>query len=188
MKREVPLQQAHRILAARPVCLVTTMVKGQVDVMSLAWHCPVSLDPPLVAVAIQPSSYTNELLKQHEECVLNIPGRPMLEAVLVCGRLSGRSEDKVVKLKLALSSGHAVDVPWVESCLAHLECVVVDRLQPGDHVLYILQVVGAWAEDEAFAQTWNAPASAEELAPLLHLGGAVFAMLGGVPARPAEQA
>jgi len=91
MKRMVPLQQAHRMLAARPVCLVTTMLKGRVNVMPLAWHCPVSIDPPLVAIAVHPTSYTHELLRQHEECVLNIPGRPMLEAVLACGSVSGRT-------------------------------------------------------------------------------------------------
>ncbi|MEN6479224.1 MAG: flavin reductase family protein [Anaerolineales bacterium] len=177
MKRMVPLQQAHRMLAARPVCLVTTMLKGRVNVMPLAWHCPVSIDPPLVAIAVHPTSYTHELLRQHEECVLNIPGRPMLEAVLACGSVSGRTEDKVDKLGLALESGQGIDAPWIEGCLAHLECVVVDRLQPGDHMLYILRVVGAWAEEEAFTQVWVTPAVAEELAPLVHLGGAVFASL-----------
>jgi len=181
MKREVPLPQAHRLLAARPVCLVTTMVKGQVNIMTLAWHCPVSLAPPLVALAIHPGAYTDELLRQREECVLNIPGRPMLEAVLLCGSVSGRNEDKAARLGLALESGQNVDAPWIERCLAHLECTIVDRVQPGDHMVYIAQIVGAWAEEEAFTQTWIAPAAAEELAPLHHLGGAVFTSLGLLP-------
>lgn len=187
MKREIPVSQAHRILAARPVCLVTTMVKSQVNIMTLAWHCPVSLDPPLVALAIHPGTYTHELLRQREECVLNVPGRPMLEAVLACGTLSGRSEDKVAKLDLLLETGRSVDVPWIDRCLAHLECVIVDRLQPGDHMVYIAQIVSAWAEEEAFAQTWIVPAAAEELAPLHHLGGAAFASLGLLPGTGEEE-
>lgn len=180
MKREVPLQQAHRLLATRPVCLLTTMSKGQVNVMTLAWHCPVSLDPPLLVMAVHPSTLTHELLRQREECVLNILGRPLLEVALACGSLTGRNEDKVARLGLKLETGQAVDVPWIDGCLAHLECVVVDRVQPGDHMVYIMQIVGAWAEEEAFTQTWIAPPAADELAPLLHLGGAAFATLGSL--------
>jgi len=180
MKREVPPQQAHRLLAARPVCLVTTMSQGQVNVMTLAWHCPVSLDPPLLAMAVHPSTLTHELLRQREECVLNIPGRPLLEAVLTCGSITGRDEDKVSRLGLELEAGQALDAPWVVACLAHLECVLVDRIQPGDHTIYIMQIVSAWAEEEAFGQTWIAPPAADELAPLLHLGGAAFATLGSL--------
>ena len=80
-----------------------------------------------------------------------------------------------------------MDAPWIDRCLAHLECIIVDRVQPGDHVLYIAQIVGAWAEEEAFAQTWIVPAAAEELAPLHHLGGETFASLGLLPGTPGEE-
>lgn len=188
MKREVPQQQAHRLLAARPVLLVTTMVNGQVNVMPLAWHCPVSLDPPLVALAIHPGTFTHDQLRLHEECVLNIPGRPLLETAVACGEVSGRNQDKIARFNLALQDGRAVDVPWIDDCLAHLEGVIVDRLQPGDHIVYIMQIVEAWAEEEAFAHTWIVPAAAEELAPLHHLGGVAFAALKPLPGSPDEEA
>jgi len=178
MKREVPLEQAHRLLAPRPVCLLTTRYKGRVNVMSLSWVSPVSLEPPLVMLAIHPATYTHDLIKRSEESVLNIPGRPLAEQVLACGTLSGKDGDKIQRTGLTLESGRRVEAPWIEECLAHLEGVVVEMVKPGDHTLFLVQIVGAWAEEQAFREVWLLPQENEELAPLIHLGGKRFGLLG----------
>jgi flavin reductase (DIM6/NTAB) family NADH-FMN oxidoreductase RutF len=178
MKREVALDQAHRLLAGRPTCLLTTRYKGQVNVMTIAWVSPVSLGPPLVALAIHPARYTHDMLLLSEELVLNVPGRPLAEKVMQIGSVSGRDEDKLILTGLTLESGRHVEVPWIEECLAHLECAIVDRLAPGDHTLFMAEVVGAWVEEEAFDEWWLAPEENEELSPLIHLGGRRFGLFG----------
>lgn len=178
MKREIPCAQAHRLLSPRPVCLLTTRYKGQVNVMTIAWICPISLAPPLVAMAIHPSRYTHDMLERSEQCVINIPGRPLAEQVLTCGALSGADANKIEITGLTLESGHRVEVPWIDECLAHLECAVEDLLTPGDHTLFIAQVVGAWAEEEAFDEVWLTPEDTEELLPLHHLGSKHFCLMG----------
>ena len=178
MKREISLDLAHRLLAAQPTCLLTTRYKGQVNVMAIAWVCPISLDPPLVSLAIHPSHYTHDLLRRSEECVLNIPGRPLAEQTLLCGSVSGADTDKVTATGLTLESGQRVEAPWIVECLAHLECALVDVLAPGDHSLFVVQIVGAWAETEAFDNLWLVPEETEELLPLHHLGGTRFCTMG----------
>lgn len=183
MKVEIPLGQAHRLLAPRPVCLLTTRYRGQVNVMTIAWVCPVSHEPPLVMMAVHPSTYTHDMLRRSEEAVLNIPGRPLAEQVLACGEASGQDVDKFVTVGLTPESGHRVEVPWVAECLAHIECAIVSVATPGDHTLFIAEVIGAWAEEEAFAGTWlssqdDGAADIEELYPLLHLGGRRFCLPG----------
>ena len=178
MKKEVPLSQVHRLLAPRPVCLLTTRYKGQVNVMTIAWVCPVSLEPPLVVMAVHPSCYTHDMLRRSEECVLNIPGRPLVEQVLRCGTASGQDLDKIASLGLTLESGHRLEVPWIGECLAHLECAVVDLVAPGDHTVFVAEVLGGWAEEEAFDTVWLAPEDGEELLPLHHLGGRQFCLMG----------
>jgi len=178
MKREVPVAKVHRLLAGRPTCLLTTRYKGQVNVMAIAWVYPISLEPPLIAMGIHPSSYTHDMLRRSEECVLNIPGRDLAGQVLECGTLSGGDVDKIEQTGLMLESGRRVEVPWIDRCLAHIECAVVDLLTPGDHTLFIAEVVGAWAEEEAFDEHWLVPEDNEELLPLHHLGGRYFALLG----------
>jgi flavin reductase (DIM6/NTAB) family NADH-FMN oxidoreductase RutF len=178
MKREIPVAQAHRLLAPRVTCLLTTQYRGQVNVMTLSWVCPISLEPPLVLMAIHPSCYTHDMLKRSQECVLNIPGRPLAEQIVRCGTLSGADVDKILVTGLALQSGRRAQVPWLDACLAHLECGIVEESMPGDHGLFIGQVLGAWAEEEAFDGVWLSPEDNEELQPLLHLGGHQFGILG----------
>jgi flavin reductase (DIM6/NTAB) family NADH-FMN oxidoreductase RutF len=175
---EVPLQHAHRLLAARPTCLLTTRYRGRDNVMTLSWTCPVSLEPPLVVLAIHPSRYSHDLLEKGLECVLNIPSRPMGEELVLCGTRSGADGDKLAALGLALESGRRVSAPWLAGCIAHLECDIIDRITPGDHSLFVAEIVGAWAEEEAFSGTWRVRGQPEDLLPLIHLGGSRFGLLG----------
>jgi flavin reductase (DIM6/NTAB) family NADH-FMN oxidoreductase RutF len=177
MKQEVSLDKVHRLLAPRPACLLTVRYKGRVNVMSIGWTCPISIEPPLLTLAIHPSAYTHDLLKGSAEGVLNIPGRNLAEQVLLCGVLSGQDADKLQLTGLTFGSGRRVEAPWIEECLAHIECAVVDIVAPGDHTLFICQVAGAWAENEAFAGNWQ-EAQDDELLPLVHLGGKHFVLPG----------
>ncbi len=178
MLREIPLDLVHRLLAPKPVCLLTTRCKGRVNAMTAVWAGPISLEPPLIALAVHPARYTHDLLARSEECVLNIPARPQAELALKLGSISGADEDKVATCKLQLSSPQRVEAPRIDGCLAYLECAVVERLAPGDHTLFVLQVVGAWAEGEAFGETWLLPEGNDDLAPMVYLGGREFAIPG----------
>ncbi|MHB1294271.1 MAG: flavin reductase family protein [Anaerolineae bacterium] len=178
MQTEIPLNQSHRLIAPRPVCLLTTSYHGQVNVMAASWVCPVSLEPPMVLVAVHPATHTHGMLMHREECVLNVPGRALAEQVQKAGMLTGADMDKVAQLGLTLESGRRVEVPHITECLAYLECAIVDVLQPGDHTLFVAQVIGAWAEEDAFGGSWLAPEDNEELCNLLHLGGSAFCLPG----------
>ena len=178
MKREVPFQNAHRLLAGRPACLLTTRYRGRDNVMTLSWTCPVSLEPPLIVLAIHPSRYTHDLLEKSQECVLNIASRPMGEQLVQCGTRTGADIDKLRTGDFDVESGRRVSALWIGQCLAHIECAVVDRIAPGDHTLFVVEVVGAWAEEEAFADTWRIRSQPEDLLPLAHLGGSLFGLWG----------
>jgi flavin reductase (DIM6/NTAB) family NADH-FMN oxidoreductase RutF len=189
-QEEIPLNQFQRLVAGRPACLLTVRYKGQVNVMTLSWVSPVSSEPPLLGMAIHPSSYTHDMFKRSQECVINIPGRPLAEQVVQCGSVSGQQEDKLALTHLQLDNGRRVQAPWISECLAHLECSVVGTVAPGDHTLFVVEVVGIWAESGAFANGfWLLPDDAEELHPLIHLGDTSFALLGKkitVAAKPNE--
>ena len=178
MKAEVILTKAHRLLTGRPTCLLTTRYKGQVNAMSVAWVSPVSLRPPLLGICIYPACYTHDMLERSQELVLNIPGRALAEHVLTIGSRAGSEGDKLAPIGLTLDSGRRVEVPWIVECLAHIECVIIDRLTPGDHTLFVAEIIGAWAEEEAFNEQWLAPRENPELIPLVHMGGASFSLLG----------
>ncbi|MFQ6014151.1 MAG: flavin reductase family protein [Anaerolineae bacterium] len=175
MKREVPLSSANRLLNNGPVVLVTAMHRGQPNVMTVAWVTPLSFDPPLVGVAISPRAFTHQMIKQSEFFVLNVPGRSLAEQVEKCGRVSGQEVDKFAVVGLTPTDAVEVEAPWIEECLAHLECGVVNAITLGDHTLFVGRVITAWAEEEAFEETWLL--EEEELKPLHHLGASFYGVL-----------
>ncbi len=180
MKCEIPLVRAHRLLAPRPVCLVSVSYRGRTNVMTASWVCPAGLEPPLVMVAIHPSCYSHDLLLRASEFVLNVPARPDLDDVMACGLTSGDGIDKVRALDLHLAEGQRVDAPWLADCIAHIECAVVTTLRPGDHTLFIAEVAGAWVEEEAFDDTWCLEKGDDEIRPLCHIGETRFCLPGTV--------
>jgi flavin reductase (DIM6/NTAB) family NADH-FMN oxidoreductase RutF len=176
-KVELPLTGCLRLLAPGPVVLLSAQYRGRPGLMAAAWLAPAGYAPPLVAVAVSPLANTHYLIGKAQEFVLNIPGRPLAEQVMLAGTLSGRDVDKFARSGLTPVDGRRVTAPWVSECLAHLECGLLQAHDLPDHTLFIGEVVGAWAEEEAYDGAWTL--AADELCPLLHLGAEHFAVPAG---------
>ncbi len=175
-KTEIALTGCLRLLEPGPVTLVTAQYRGQPDVMAAAWVSPASYRPPMVVAAISALNNTHYLISRSQELTINIPGRPLADQVMLCGSYSGRDVDKFVRAGLTAVDGRRVTVPWVDECLAHLECGLIDAIDTGDHTLFLGEIVGAWAEEAAFDEVWKL--EEEELSPLLHLGARHFCIPG----------
>jgi len=177
MKVDITLTRASRLINPGPVVLVTARYRDRINVMPAAWAIPLSKNPPLVGVAIQPSHFTHDLVRRSQQFALNVPGRPLAEAVVRLGSVSGRDvDDKLALVGFTLAEPQETEVPLIEECLAWMECAVVDAFEVGDHTLFVGQVLAARAEQEAFDKTWLS--TEDEAKPLHHLGGALFATLG----------
>ncbi len=185
-KVEIPLSQALRLINAGGVVLVTSRYKDRENVMSASWVTPLSFSPPLVGVAIHPARFTHDLIKKSEQFALNIPNISLLKAVEICGTYSGRDTDKFAKAHITPVDALEIDVPLVEECIGHIECVLTDAFTTGDHTLFVGQVVAATVVEEAFDRVWKL--EDEELKPLHHLGGDFYAVLAKlIPASQVEQ-
>lgn len=180
MRVPVDLAKASRLLNHGPTVLVASAHAGRRDVMAAAWNMPLDFSPPKVAVVIDKSTYTRELVEASGELVLAVPCAAQLEMVSGVGTRSGRELDKFAHYGLNSAPGSAVGAPLIEGCLAWLEC----RLYPEPHVqrtydLFLAEVVAAWAEDWAFRDGhW------QDLPPpqraLHHLGGGNFFTTAGL--------
>lgn len=181
MKVEVPLRRVTRFLNPGPVVLVTAKYRDRTSVMPAAWVIPLSARPPLVGVAIHPARFTHDLVRRSGQFALNVPGRPLAEAVARLGSVSGHDvDDKLALVGLTPADPKQIDAPLIEECLAWLECAVVDAFEVGDHTLFVGEVLVAQAEEDAFDETWLL--TDEEVKPLHHLGGGLYAVLD----RPVE--
>lgn len=175
MKQPVPLGRVHRLLAPGPVLLVTATLRGRADVTTAAWTLPLSGEPPLVGVAFSPRTLIHDFIRRSEEFTLNVPHADLLGPVQYCGTVSGTDADKWAATGLHATTARQVEAPWVEECVAHLECGLVDRITVGDHDLFVGQVLSAWADDAVFVERWLPEVAAARL--LHHLGGTRYGVL-----------
>lgn len=170
-----PLSAAARVLMGGPVALVTSSFRGRTNVMPLAWHMPVSSDPALIAIAIEQSRYSVDMINHSEEFALNIPKRPMLHHVQYLGALSGEHVDKLEAAQLSYFAPSRVTAPLLDGCAAWIEAGVRHQLPFGDHILYIAEVVAVHADPASFSDRWRADADDDR--PLLYLGEKYYSSL-----------
>ena len=133
------------LLHPRPVVLVTCIDKqGRSNIVSVAWNMPVSHHPPLLVISVSPKRFSHKLLKETEEFVVNVPPYELMNEVEFCGSVSGKQVDKFKESGLTPKPARMVKPPIIEECLAHLECKIVNKVQAGDHTLFIGEVLTAY--------------------------------------------
>ena len=174
-KIPLPIETAHRLLSPGPIALVTSQRKGRVNITPIAWISTVSSRPPMIAIAVNQAHFLHELIRASGEFVLNIPSVELLKQVKYCGSVSGRDADKFQVTGLHQAEPRYVSTPHIDECLAHIECALVDVHSPGDHSIFLGEVVAAKVEAEAFETRWLL--KERELRPLHHLGGAFYGVI-----------
>lgn len=179
MRLPVDLAHACRLINHGPTVLVTSAHAGRRNVMAAAWSMPVEFTPPRVAVVIDKSTFTRELVLASGRFALNLPCRALTDVAYTVGSTSGRDEDKFARLNLAHFDGDdAPGVPLLTDCVAWLEC----RRIPEPHAeakydTFFGEVVAAWADDRVFARgRWDFREDNAALHTLHHLGGGKFAL------------
>lgn len=176
MKREIPRDQAYRLVACGPVTLVTSFYKGDMNVMTASWLSPVSYRPLLLGLSVHQATLTHELIKKGQEFAINIPNHELVKQVRYCGAISGRDQNKLKVTGLHEEGPRAIRPVLIRECIAHLECAVVDAFTPGDHTIFVAEIVSAQAEEEAFDDAYLL--AERDLAPITHLGGPRYAAFG----------
>lgn len=151
MIASVPLAKAYRLLNHGPVVLVSSAHGAARNLMAAAWSMPLDFDPPKVAVVIDKSSYTRELVDASGEFVLSLPSRQLAEATLAVGTRSGRTGDKFDALGLATRASSVVAAPGVAGCVGWLECrVIPEPANQQRYDLFVAEVVAAAADTRVF--------------------------------------
>jgi flavin reductase (DIM6/NTAB) family NADH-FMN oxidoreductase RutF len=180
MKQTVDLAHACRLINHGPTVLVSSAHEGRRNLMAAAWSMPVEFTPPIIAVVIDKSTYTRELVLASGTFAISLPGRSLADLTFTVGSESGRTGavDKFVSHAIAAFDGPALGLPLVDGCVAWLEC----RLKPEPHVqdaydTFFGEVVSAQADARVFAQgRWSFRDDNADLHTLHHLGAGVFAV------------
>ena len=159
----VDLAKSYLLLNHGPLTLVSSAAGGRRNVMAAAWAMPLDFNPAKVAVVIDKTTLTRELVEASGEFVLNLPTRAQAAAVLAAGSLSGRElpaeTDKFARCGLAALPGRKLGTPLVAGCVGWLECkLIVEPHNQQAYDLCIGEVVGAWADPAVFSDgRWHFP-------------------------------
>lgn len=176
MRHAIDEKDARRLLGGGPVVLVSTSWRGNTNVMPAVFVTPLSIDPPLIGVAVHPARHTHDMIKFSEEFALSVPTRQLLHHCQYLGSVSGTELNKLELTGLPTFRARKVEAPLLEGCVGWIECGVHDAVTVGDHTLFVGKVVAASAEKDAFEDAWLL-ADPEER-PLHYLGVNYYAILG----------
>jgi len=174
----VPLPQAYRLLNHGPTVLVCSAHAGRRNIMAAAWNMPLDFDPPKVAVVIDKTTFTRELVEASGEFVLGVPTRALADQTVAVGSASGRDADKFAQLGLEMLPASQVAAPLVLGCAGWLECrVIPERHIEQTYDLFLAEVVAAWADPAIHAEgRWQF--DAPQLRTLHYVAGGRFFATG----------
>ena len=143
MKETILKNMAHMTYG---IYILTTRFEDTINGMVASWVSQVSYDPPLVMVAIHPNRYSHDLIVQSRSFALHLLSR---EQKGLLARFKGRdAREKFASIDWKVG---VTGAPILKECIGCMECRIIERLSPGNHTLFIGEVVGAVFNAEADA-------------------------------------
>ncbi len=189
MRQPVELAKANRLINHGPTVLVSSAHAGRRNVMAAAWSMPVEFTPPRIAVVIDKSTWTRELVLASSSFALNLACRATADLAYTVGSVSGRDTaadgtDKFTRYAIESFDGPVLGLPLVAGCVAWLECRLISEPHAQDaYDTFFGEVVSAQADTRVFADgRWSFRDDNMDLHTLHHLGAGLFA----VPARTVQ--
>lgn len=111
------------------------------NIMTAAWGCPCSAQPPAITVAVRTSRQTHKAILKHKAFTLSIPDTKILPEVDYCGIFSAAQGNKFDKTKLTPVPAEHVDAPYVQECPVVIELTLIKTCDVGTHTLYVGEIM-----------------------------------------------
>ncbi len=150
-----------------PVILVSSRFGEVMNVAPYAWHMPISMDPPLLGIAIRKERDTYSNILDTGEFVVNVPGKDLVEAIKETAKPFPRDVSEFEKAGLTPLRSKMVNVASVLECLTSIECKLEWTKEAGDHDVVVGRVVNVRVADKMVE------AGIDDVHPpsLIHIGG-----------------
>ena len=179
--RHVELQYASRLLNHGPTILITSYDahSQRRNVMAAAWSMPVEFAPPRLAIVVDKSAWTREIIERNGAFGIVVPGVEAASWTYAVGSISGRDEDKFNAYGIPVVQGPELGLPLIEEkCLAWMECRLLPATAAQEQYDTLFgEVVSAAADERAFvAGRWQF--DGDKLNTLHHLGAGTFVASG----------
>lgn len=156
----------------RPATIVTVNSSGRKNAMAVAWHCPISFNPPYYGIAVTPKRYTYHMIAESGQFGLNFLPYDKCEIIAAVGGSSGNFIDKFTEFDMAEDSPAKLDVPILRDAYTAFECKVIDNHLYGDHAWIVGEIVVVHAAGNVLKE--NGMLDLSVLQPALYLGGETY--------------
>ena len=175
---EIELKNWYRMLAPRPVVIVSTVdKKGRVNAAPFSFVMPCSVEPPLIVFASDPGHHTAKNILATKEFVINLCREDMLAKLWECSKAYPAGVSELEKAGFTERKSEKVKAPGIKECYACLECRLNDSFYTGDHIIFAGELVRAYVEDGCFKGGELVLSKAN---PVMHVGGKNFALAGKI--------
>jgi flavin reductase (DIM6/NTAB) family NADH-FMN oxidoreductase RutF len=165
----------------RVAVVVTASAGGRDNAMTVAWHMPVSKDPPLICIGTSTGHFTYRLIKESGEFAVNLLPDTLAELVAAVGGSKGAECDKFESYNLKREKSVKTSAPVLQEAYATFECKLVDEKLYGDHSLLVGEVVAVHVEEDALME--DGTLNLGKIRPVLYMGGEQYLNIAGCKTR-----
>jgi len=120
------------------IYVLTSFHKEEVNGMIASWVSQVSYDPLLMMVAVHPNRYSHNLITKSGCFALHVLAADQSNLL---GRFKG--PDPKAKFSSIKWQPGRTGCPVLKECIAYFECEVTGEHTPGNHTLFLGEVIAA---------------------------------------------
>ena len=119
------------------IYIVTAKQGLEINGMVASWLSQVSFVPPLIMVAIKHERYSHAMIEQGKVFAVNILSTEQHELIPT---FTGHNKP-AEKFLHTSHEPRNTGAPVIKDALAYLDCKLIEQFTPGDHTLFIGEVV-----------------------------------------------
>ncbi len=162
------------LLAPVPPTMVTCGNMEHPNVFTVAWTGILNTKPPRTYIAVRPTRYSYDLIKNSGEFVINLTTEALVKAADTCGVVSGRNVNKFEKCNLTPAPATKVCAPLLQESPLSLECQVRELIEMETHHLFLADIVAVTVNEELVDKNGKLRLDTANLAAYAH--GEYFAL------------
>ena len=131
-----------------PVVMVSCGTMEKSNIITVAWTGILNTNPSTVYIAVRPTRYSYQLIKEQGEFVINLTNKNLVRATDWCGVKTGSQVDKFKEMKLTKEKANFVKCPMIKESPVSVECKVREIQEMGSHHVFVADVLAINADKQ----------------------------------------
>ena len=171
-----PVESCFPPLPRAVAALGTRRADGSGNFMAIAWHTPLSFDPPLYGVVVGSEKASHRFLSENPFFSVSFLPERAAGLLHALGNESGADIDKVGTLRLTLLAPQHGKAPMLAEAWLAYECRRVSDEPIGDQTLFVGEILAAHCDP----RQWTGEGPTPEWRPLLQAHERLYSSLSAL--------